>query len=109
MKQLFLILIFAFFCSTFAAVNDSIVPNSVNSNDSAAVKANQQTINYGNSTKYAKSNSIDSAQKAFDKHEGRKAILVAGIGVSVAVTLLVVPITWFVTRINSLNLDYTTR
>jgi hypothetical protein len=101
MKQLFLII--AFFCSTFAAANDSIVTNSVNSNDSTAVKANQQTINNGNSAKYVEPNSIDSAQKAFDKQERRKAILVAGIGVSVAGTLLIVIITLYMMLLNSVH------
>lgn len=90
MKQLSLLLIFAFVCSTFAGPNDSQVTNSVKSNDSTEVKANQQAISNGDSAKYVKSNSIDSAQKAIEKHKKRKESFIVGITFAVLATVGVV-------------------
>jgi hypothetical protein len=94
MKQLSLILIFAFIFSTSAATNDSIGTGENLSVDTVAVKSRQETINSGDSLKLLKANFIDSVQKVREKrdHERRKHFLVAGIitGGSAAVTFIVI-------------------
>jgi hypothetical protein len=88
MKQLFLLTVFAFVCSTFAGTNDSIGVTENLGKDTAVMKSNHQSMSTGDSLKLWKANFIDSMQKSHT-HEKRKHNLIGGIIASVGATVTI--------------------